>query len=255
MKIAVLIKQVPDTETQIAGKISGNQINETGIKWIVSPFDEHALEEAMRIKEKHQAEVVAISLGPDRVQDALRTAYALGVDRVTHIKDDSYNVLDVFYTANVLASYLKQENPDIILAGNIAIDSQSSMVPTMIAQILNIPSIIYAIKIEISGNKVKVTREIEGGTADIETEMPVLITATKKLNEPKYPPLKGILAAKKKTINIVQVSSLGVSVPKIEILAIEPPPPRPPGRIIEGATPEEKARELIRLLKEEAKVI
>ncbi len=255
MKIAVLIKQVPDTETQIASKISGNQISEAGIKWIVSPFDEHALEEALRIKEKHQAEVVAISLGPDRVQEALRTAYALGVDRVVHIKDDSYNVLDIFYTANVLAAYLKQENPDIIFTGNIAIDSQSSMVPTMVAQLLNIPSVIQAIKVEMINNKIKITREIEGGIADVEVDMPVLITATKKLNEPKYPPLKGILAAKKKTINVVQVNTLGISVPKIEILGLEPPPPRPPGRIIDGASPEEKAKELVRLLKEEAKVI
>lgn len=255
MKIAVLVKQVPDTETQISGKISGNQINEAGIKWIVSPFDEHALEEAIRIKEKHKAEVIAISLGPDRVQEVLRTAYALGVDRVAHLKDDSYNVLDVHYAAQVLAAFLKQESPDIIFTGNIAIDSQSSMVPTMIAQILNIPSIINAIKVEINGNKVKITREIEGGTADVETEMPVLITATKKLNEPKYPPLKGILAAKKKTINVVNVSSLGVNPPKIEIVSLEPPPPRPPGRIIDGATPEDKAKELVRLLREEAKVI
>jgi electron transfer flavoprotein beta subunit len=255
MKVAVLVKQVPDTETQISSKIAGNQINESGIKWIVSPFDEHALEEALRIKEKHKAEVVAISLGPDRVQEALRTAFALGVDRVIHIKDDSYNVLDVHYAAQVLAACLKNEKPDIILTGHIAIDSQSSMVPAMVAQILDIPNINNAIKVEIQGNKIKVTREIEGGTADVESDLPVVITATKKLNDPKYPSLKGILAAKKKNIDVVDVKSLGVNPPKIEIVSLEPPPPRPPGRIIEGKTPEDKARELVRLLREEAKVI
>ncbi len=255
MKIAVLVKQVPDTETQISGRISGNKIDENGIKWIVSPFDEHALEEALRIREKTKAEVVAISLGPDRVQEALRTAYALGVDRVIHLKDDSYNVLDVHYAAQILAAYLKQENPDIILAGHIAIDSQSSMVPTMIAQILGIPNINNAIKVEVNNNKIKATKEIEGGTADMEVDTPVVITATKKLNEPKYPSLKGILAAKKKQIQVVQANTLGVNPPKIEIVSIEPPPPRPPGRIIEGETPEDKARELVKLLREEAKVI
>ncbi len=255
MKIAVLVKQVPDTETQIAGKISGNRIDENGIKWIVSPFDEHAIEEALKIREQHKAEVVAISLGPDRVQEALRTAYALGVDCVIHIKDDTYNTLDVNYTSQILAACLKQENPDIILTGHIAIDSQSSMVPGMIAQILNIPNINNAIKVEISNNKAKVTREIEGGTADVEADLPVLLTATKKLNDPKYPSLKGILAAKKKQIQVVDAKSLGVNPPKIEILSIEPPPPRPPGRIIEGQSPEEKAKELVRFLREEAKVI
>ncbi|MCS7206162.1 MAG: electron transfer flavoprotein subunit beta/FixA family protein [Leptospiraceae bacterium] len=255
MKIAVLIKQVPDTETQISAKISGNKINESGIKWIVSPFDEHALEEALRIREKHKAEVVAISLGPDRVQEAIRTAYAFGVDKGLHIRDTSYNTLDIFYTANVLAAVLKKENPDVILTGHIAIDSQSSMVPAMIAQILGIPNINNAIKVEIQNSKVKVTREIEGGIADVETELPVVITATKKLNEPKYPTLKGILAAKKKNIEVIEVDTLGLNIPRIQIISIEPPPPRPPGRIIDGETPEAKAKELVRLLREEAKVI
>ncbi len=253
MKVITLVKQVPDTETQI--KINGNQINETGIKWIVSPFDEHALEEALKIREKHKAEVVAVSLGPDRVQEALRTAYALGVDRVAHIKDDSYNTLDIHYTAQILTAYLKTENPDIILTGHIAIDSQSSMVPSLVAEILGIPNVNYAIKVEIDGNKAKITREIEGGTADVEVQLPVLITATKKLNDPKYPSLKGILAAKKKQIQVIDVNSLGVNIPKIEVVSLEPPPPRPPGRIIDGESPEAKAKELVRLLREEAKVI
>lgn len=255
MKIAVLLKQVPDTETQIAAKISGNKIDEHGIKWIVSPFDEHALEETIRLRQLLKAETLVISLGPDRVQEAIRSAYAFGIERGIHIKDDSYNVFDVHYTAQVIAAVLKKENPDIIFAGHIAIDSQSSMVPSMIAQILNIPSVNNAIKVEVQGNKVKITREIEGGTADVEVEMPVVITASKKLNNPQYPSLKGILAAKKKSIEVIEAGSLGLQIPRIEVLSIEPPPPRPPGRIIDGETPEAKARELVRLLREEAKVI
>lgn len=253
MKIAVLVKQVPDTETNL--KVSGTSISEAGVKWIVSPFDEHALEESLRLRDKTSAEITAISLGPDRVQEALRTAYALGVDKAVHIKDDSYNVLDSNYTAQVLAAYIKQIGADIILAGHIAIDSQSSMVPSMIAQILGSANINNAISIEVNGTSVKVKREIEGGTGEMSANMPVVITASKGLNEPRYPSLKGIMASKKKQLETVDVGSLGVTAPKIEIVSMEPPAPRPPGRVIEAETPEDKAKELVRLLREEAKVI
>jgi electron transfer flavoprotein beta subunit len=207
------------------------------------------------LREKTNAEITAVSLGPDRVQEALRTAYALGVDKAVQIKDDSYNVLDVNYTAHVLAAYLKQLNPDLILAGHIAIDSQSSMVPAMIAQILGCPNINNAVSIEINGSTVKVKREIEGGTGEMTASGMVVITAAKNLNDPRYPSLKGIMASKKKQIEVIDAGSLGVNAPKIEIVSLEPPPPRPPGRIIEGETPEDKAKELVRLLREEAKVI
>lgn len=253
MKIAVLVKQVPDTETNL--KVSSTAISEAGVKWIVSPFDEHALEESLRLRDKTSAEITAISLGPDRVQEALRTAYALGVDKAVQIKDDSYNVLDSNYTAQVLAAYIKQIGADIVLAGHIAIDSQSSMVPSMIAQILGCANINNAISIEVNGNSVKAKREIEGGTGEMSANTPVVITASKGLNEPRYPSLKGIMASKKKQLETVDVSSLGVTAPKIEIASMEPPAPRPPGRVIEAETPEDKAKELVRLLREEAKVI
>jgi len=255
MKIAVLIKQVPDTETNI--KVSGTAINEAGIKWIVSPLDENALEESLRLREKVSGEIIAISLGPDRVQEALRTAYALGVDKAVHIKDDTYNVLDVNYTAQILAAYLKQLNPDLILAGFVAIDSQSSMVPAMVGQLLGIPNMNNAIGVEVNADskEVKVKCEIEGGTGEMKATGPAIVTASQILNEPRYPSLKGIMASKKKQIETVDASSLGVNPPKIEIVSLEPPAARPPGRILEAETPEAKAKELARLLREEAKVI
>ena len=253
MKIVVLVKQVPDTETKL--KINGASINEENIKWIVSPFDEHAIEEALRQREKLSAEVTALSLGPQRGAEALRNAYALGVDKAVHICDDSYNNLDTNYTAAVLASYLKDFGANIILAGHIAIDSQSSMVPAMIGERLGIMNINNAVEVNVEGEKVKVRREIIGGLANMEASLPVLITATKNLNDPRYPSLKGIMQSKKKEIETVDVSSLSVDVPKIEVIAIEPPPPRPQGRIIEGESPEAKAQELVKSLREEAKVI
>jgi len=253
MKILVLIKQVPDTETNI--KVSGAGIVEAGIKWIVSPFDEHALEEALRLKEKTGGTVTAVSLGPDRVVEALRTAYALGADAAIHIKDDSYNVLDIGYTAAVLSKYVQSDKPDLILTGHIAIDSQSSMVPSMIAQALGCANINNAVEVKVDGNKVTVKREVEGGSAIMESPTPVVITAAKNLNEPRYPSLKGIMAAKKKQVDVKPVDSLGSGFPKVEIVSLELPPPRPPGRILEGESPETKAKDLVKALREEAKVI
>lgn len=252
MNIFVLVKQVPDTETRI--KPSGNSIDESGIKWIVSPFDEHALEEALRQKEKAGATVTAVSLGPARSVEALRTAYALGVDKAVHIVDESYDILDVSYAASVLAAYLKGADANIVLTGHIAIDSQSSMVPSMIAQLMGCANINNAVELEINGDKVKVRREIEGGLATMESPAPVVISAAKNLNDPRYPSLKGIMASKKKQIESVEVGSLGVEGGRIEVVGIEPPPPRPPGRVLEGET-QGKVAELVKALREEVKVI
>lgn len=255
MKIFVLVKQVPDTETNI--KVDGSGISEGGIKWIVSPFDEHALEESLRLKEKTSGTITAVSFGPQRCQEALRTAYALGVDAAVHIQDDAYNVLDVAYAAKVLAKYLQEQGADIILSGHVAIDSQSSMVPAMIAQHLGCANISNAIELNVDGDKISCKREIEGGTASMETTKPAVITAAKNLNEPRYPSLKGIMASKKKKIETVEVASVlgGDNAPRIEVASMEPPPPRPPGRVLEGDSPEAKAAELVKSMREEAKVI
>ncbi len=253
MKILVLVKQVPDTETSI--KVSGAGIVEAGVKWIVSPFDEHALEEALRLKEKTGGTVTAASLGPDRVVEALRTAFALGVDSAVHIKDDAYNVLDIGYTAAVLSKFVESEKPDLVLTGHVAIDSQSSLVPSMIAQALGCAQINNAVEVKLEGNKVTAKREVEGGSAVMESSTPVVITASKGLNEPRYPSLKGIMAAKKKQVDVKTADSLGSGFPKVEVVSLELPPPRPPGRVLEGDSPESKAKDLVKALREEAKVI
>lgn len=251
MKIYVLVKSVPDTETNL--KIAGAGINEAGVKWIVSPFDEHALEAALRLKEKTGATVTAVSLGPDRVVEQLRTAYALGVDQAVHIKDDSYNVLDVSYAAAVLADYLKGEGADVVLTGHVAIDSQSSMVPAMIAEHLGCANINSCIELNVEGQKVEARREIEGGSAKMSATLPVVVTAAKNLNDPRYPSLKGLMAAKKKQVETKPVGSVNVS--KVEVVSLELPPARPAGRVLEGDSPEAKAAQLVQALRGEAKVI
>lgn len=253
MNIFVLVKQVPDTETKI--KVSGSGIDDSDIKWIVSPFDEHAIEEALKIKTATGGTVTAVSLGNDRVIEALRAALAMGADKAVHLKDDNYNVLDVGYAASVLGSYLKGASADLILTGHIAIDSQSSMTPSMIAAHLECANINNAVEVTVNGSHIKVKREVEGGTAIMETDTPVVISAAKKLNEPRYPSLKGKMAAKKIKPEVVDVASLNVQTAKVEIVSIELPPPRPPGRIIEGETAQERAATLVKLLREEAKVI
>jgi len=255
MKIYVLVKQVPDTETRI--KIDGAAISEAGVKWIVSPFDEHALEETLRLREKTQGNITAVSYGPERAKDALRTALALGVDRAVLIKDESYNPLDVGYAATALAAFLKSEGADLVLAGHTAIDSQSSLVPSMIAESLGCPCVNNVTEVTPEGSSIVCKKEIDGGAGVMKCEAPAVLTAAKSLNEPRYPSLKGIMAAKKKTIEEKSAEeTLGSSAPpRLEIVSLEMPPDRPQGKILEGDSPEAKAQELVKLLREEARVI
>lgn len=253
MKVVVLLKQVPDTETQI--KVGDKSINEAGVKWIISPYDEFAIEEGIRLREKGGKEVVAVTVGPDRTQEALRTAFAMGVDRAVHIKVDNYVTFDASFTSELLAAFIKSENPDLVIGGRQAIDTDSSQVPVQVAERLGAAHIAWCTKLEISGNTVKATKEVEGGTAQVETSTPVVVTATKGLNEPRYPSLKGIMSAKKKPIETKTPADLGVGTPSVEVVSLELPPPRPAGRKLEAADANGFATQLVKLLREEAKVI
>ncbi|WP_078131280.1 electron transfer flavoprotein subunit beta/FixA family protein [Leptospira kirschneri] len=253
MKIIVLVKQVPDTETSI--KVGDKSISEAGIKWIISPYDEFAIEEGIRLREKHGGEVIAVSLGPDRVVEALRTAYAMGADRAVHIKVDNYVPFDTNNTAELISNFAKAENADVIIGGRQSIDTDSSQVVIQVAELLGIPHIAFAINLEINGTAVKATKEVEGGTQTVETSTPVALTAQKGLNEPRYPSLKGIMTAKKKPVETKSAADLGSPSSKIEVVGLEPPPPRIPGRKLEAADANAFASQLVKALREEAKVI
>ena len=254
MKIVVLVKQAQDTEANI--NLKDGQVDEMSIKWIVSPYDEYAIEEAIRIREKvGSAEIIAVSLGKDRVKDALRTAYAMGVDKAVHIKVDDYNGLDSSYTASLLANFLKEESPDIILAGRQSIDSDSSQVAIQIAEKLDIASISLVTKLEVDGGNIKAKHEIEGGFMEVQSNCPILLTAQKGLNEPRYPSLKGVMIAKKKPITEKLPSDLGNPKIQIEICDFSLPPKKIEGKQITGATSSEIAKNLVHSLKEESKVI
>ena len=259
MKIVVCVKQVPDTETRIRVAPEGNAILEQDVSWIVSPYDEFAIEEALRIKEAKGGEVVLVSLGPDRVQSALRTGLAMGADSAVHVKDPAFGSADTLVTARGLAAAIRTLAPfDLVLTGQQGVGGDNSQVPGLLAELLDLPQVTVAVKLEIEDGRAVVEREIEGAHETWETSLPAVISAQKGLNEPRYASLKGIMAAKKKPIAVKDAAGLGLDAaalaPKTKVRALELPPSRPPAKMIEG-DPETQARELIRLLHEEAKVI
>lgn len=204
MKIGVLVKIVPDTETKIKIKADSSGVETSGINWIINPYDEYAIEEAVKLKESMgTGEVIAISAGPKEFdQKPIRKAMAMGVDRAVYISDDIFNIGDSFITAKALAKVLEQESFDIIFAGKQAVDYDHSQIPQMVASLLNIPCLSNISKFEFKENKALVERESEGGTKEKwEINTPCIIGATKGLNEPRYPALPKIMQAKKRTEN------------------------------------------------------
>jgi electron transfer flavoprotein beta subunit len=259
MKIVVCVKQVPDTETRIRVAPGGHSIVEQDLNWIVSPFDEFAIEEALRIKEARGGEVVLVSVGPDRVQSALRTGLAMGADAAVHVKDPAFDAADPLATARALAAVVRSLAPfDLVLTGQQGVGGDNSQVPGLLAELLDLPQVTVAVKLEVHDGKALVEREIEGARETWETSLPAVISAQKGLNEPRYPSLKGIMAAKKKPMDVKDASVLGLDpsavAPRSRVVAMELPPARPAVRMIEG-DPDTQAKELLRLLHEEAKVI
>lgn len=264
MNIIVCLKQVPDTETLIKIAPDGQSIVKDDIKWVINPYDEFGVEEALRIKEKFGGEVTVIGLGPKRVTESLRTALAMGADKGILINDPALEDSDAIATGKALAAVIKNLEFDLIFTGQRGIDDDMGLVGATLADYLDIPQLSLIVKAEVSedGKSVKVHRPVEGQTLVIESSLPALITAQKGLNEPRYASLPGIMKAKKKPLEEKGLADLGLDpsefgkeARRLKIIELTPPPKREAGRIIEGETPEEKATELARLLHEEAKVI
>ena len=259
MKILVMIKQVPDTATQVKIGGDGRAIDTAGITWIVSPYDEFAIEEALRIKEKRgQGEVVAVSLGPERGKEALRSCLAMGADRAVHLKDPAWDAADTLTTARALAAVIKQEAPGLALFGRQAIDDDMGAVAAQVAELLGWPvaSWIMEEAVDTDGKTIRVGRQVEGGLEIFDLPLPAVASAQKGLNEPRYPTLKGIMGAKKKEIKEVKAADIGIAAepPVLSVVKLESLPPRPPGRIIQGDVPT-AVKELVRALREDAKAI
>jgi len=256
MKIAIIIKQVPDTETKIRTKGDGSGIETDGIKYVVSPYDEFAIEEALKTKEKNPgSEVTVISLGPTRVVEAIRTALAMGADKAIHI-DDEGSAPDSYVTAKALAKVIADNAFELVFAGKQGIDQDNGQVPQAVAEFLGWPQVMILEKIEIAGNKAVAHRRVSGGSTEIyEVVLPAIFGCEKGLNTPRYASLPGIMKAKTKPVTTLKLGELkGDASPKLVMSNFRLPPEKAPGKMIQGE-PEQIVRELFRLLREEAKVI
>jgi electron transfer flavoprotein beta subunit len=250
MKIVVCIKRVPDSETRVKIATDGKSLDEAGVKFVMNPYDEFAVEEALRRKEKAGAgEVVIVALGLAAAQETIRTALAMGADRGVLLQTDKVPA-DSFETARLIAAELKTGTWDLILFGRMAIDDYNHQVGVLVAELLGLPCVSAVSHLDLDGSKGVAEREIEGGIEVVEFPLPAVLTVDKGLNEPRYPALKGIMAAKKKPL---EVKAVQAGPGAIEVAALTPPPERKEGRIVgegAGAVPE-----LIRVLREEAKVL
>ena len=259
MDIIVLLKQVPATETGITIAFDGKRINPDGVKWVMNPFDEFAVEEALRLKEAHGGMVTLLSLGTDKTADAIRTGFAMGADKGILINDPAAADCDGLGTARVLAAAVKSLPYDVIVAGQRAMDDDNYLVGAAVAEFLGIPHISMVIQEEITEGAIRCRRTIEGGTVVLEAPLPALFTTQRGLNEPRYTSLPGIMKAKKKPIETRTLADLGLSptdiAPVVEIIEMKTPPERTGGQIIDGGSAAEKAEKLVKLLQEKAKVI
>ncbi|MGA9115358.1 MAG: electron transfer flavoprotein subunit beta/FixA family protein [Bacteroidota bacterium] len=248
MKIAVCVNHVPDTEARIKVAADGLGMDRTGVNFMLNPYDEFAVEEALRLKEKFGGEVTALGLGGEPHKEALRKALAMGVEKAVLLKDDAPR--DSFAVAFGLAEELRAMAPDVILFGKQSIDFDGAQVGTLVASLLGLSSVAVVVKAEIRDGSVICEREIEGGHEVVETRLPVVLQAQKGLNDPRYPSLKGIMAAKTKPI--LEKPAAGAA-SRVETLAMRKPPAKGAGRML--GTDRTAVPELVRVLHEEAKVV
>ena len=262
MEIVVLVKQVPDTESliQIAG--DGVSIKTDDIKWVMNPYDEIAVEEALQIREAQGGTVTILSLGPQKAQETIRTALAMGADKGVHINDPAAEGSDALATAKILAAALKDMPCDLIIAGQRAVDEDNYQVAAAVAEYMGVPQISLVAKAEVGDGKITCHRTIEGGTVVIEASLPALFTTQRGLNEPRYASLPGIMKAKKKPLDVKTIADLGIDPAtvgsanrKVKITSLNFPPERQAVRMIEGDSAGAIGGELVRVLHEETKVI
>lgn len=244
MKIAVCVSHVPDTATKVSVGTDGKTIDPSGVTYVVNPYDEFAIEEALKQKEALGGEVVVISLGSDKNKETIRKALAMGVDSGVLLKDE--NPRDSLSVAKALADEIRNQGAELVFFGKQSVDYDNSIVGQLTAELLGYNSVSVVVDLKIEEGKVTAEREIEGGKEIVETSFPLVITAQKGLNEPRYASLKGIMAAKKKTIEEKEIAAADNSV---EVIRMKMPPAKEPGRIVDSAA------ELVKLLREEAKVI
>jgi len=249
MKILVAVKRVNDYNVQIRDKEDGTGVVTDNVKMSTNPPDDNAIEEAVKIKEAGKAtEVVAVTVGEEKAQETVRKALAVGADRGIHVKADG--ILEPLAVTKILQKIVDKEKPDLVFMGKQAIDDDCNQTGQMLSALLNWPQATFASKIDVKDNKLEVTREIDEGLETIEINVPAIVTCDLRLNEPRYASLPNIMKAKKKPIEEIAASDLGVDVsPRLEQLKVEEPPKRKAGIKVANVA------ELVQKLKNEAKVI
>lgn len=258
MKIVVCVKSVPDTAIKAKIRADGRGLDLSDVSFVVNPYDEFAVEEALQIKEKRGGEVVVVGAGGEKATAGLKTCLAMGADSAVLIKDDALENADSYAIGSALARVCRDLQPDVVFFGKHAIGVDNGQVSSVVAEQLDLPQISVVLKLEIQEGMFRAEREIEGAREIMEGTLPAAFTAQKGLNTPRYASLKGIMAAKKKQIVIRTLDSLGLSPddlkPRLSIEQVTLPPSRPPGKILTGDV-SEAVPMLVRLLHEEAKVI
>lgn len=258
MNSVVCITHVPDTESRI--KIAdGRKIDEAGLKFIVSPYDEFALEEAIRIKDKPGVDVTVVTFGHDRAQQALREALARGATKAVHVKGESGDA-DSLGIAKVLAAAIKSIPHDLVLLGKQGVGPDNGLVGPMLAELLGYPQVNVVTHLEVADGKLTAHREIEAAEEVLEAPLPAIVTAQKGLNEPRYASLKGIMAAKKIAIDTKSVADLGLDEgdilkQRVVTISLELPAEKTGGRKVDGADPNAAAQEIVKYIKEHAKAL
>lgn len=254
MNILVLLKQTIGTEEKIV--LENGKISEVGVEFIINPYDEYAIEEAIKLRDEHGGEVTVITIGSDRVESALRTALAMGADKAVLVDEEDLES-DEYSVAKILAAAIKDREYDIILGGNMSLDNGSGQMGPRLAEHLHIPQVTSITKLDVDGGKATVQRDVEGDVETIEVSLPVLLTAQQGLNEPRYPSLPGIMKAKKKAVERLTVGDLNIEgdvSAKTIITETNLPPKKKAGRIL-ASEGQNQVKELVQLLRSEAKVI
>ncbi|ATY10185.1 electron transfer flavoprotein subunit beta [Amycolatopsis sp. AA4] len=239
--IVVLVKQVPDTYSERKLSGSDNTLDRESADAVLDEINEKAVEEALKIKEAGEGEVTVISVGPDRATDAIRKALSMGADKAIHVSDEALHGSDAIATAKVIAAAVgKVEGFDLILAGNEASDGRGAAVPAILAELLGVPQLTYVRQLTVEGSTVKADRETEDGITHLEANLPALVSVSEKINEPRYPSFKGIMAAKKKPVETLTIADLGIDAGEVglanawsTVVEASPKPPRTAGEKVE----------------------
>ncbi|HET9000908.1 MAG TPA: electron transfer flavoprotein subunit beta/FixA family protein [bacterium] len=261
MNVVVCVKYVPDTEAPIRIRADGGGIEESGLPFKLNYYDEHGVEEALRIKEKTGGTVTVVTVGPSAAAQALRQGVAMGADAAIHIEDPALDGADHLGVARALAAAIGAQGCDLVICGKLSTDDNAAVVGPALAEFLGFTQATAVTKLELSTGKAMAHREVEGAVEVLEVTLPAVITVERSINEPRYPSLPGIMKAKRTAIAVKTLGDLGLTLQeaggvaaRTEVLGYTPPPQRQAGRILEGE-PAEMVKELVRLLRDEAKVL